>query len=502
MLSEERERLRGAADRTRGFIAFLMSDPRLAELGLAVADLTLLLEAVDALDTAERERDALRDVVGYAGREQRISANSLLNAIRERAEMVDLVQAHRPEGPPPPGGGARALLRWVLDTLALERDRAVGEARSAERERDEARAAKDVAYAERNRVVAALARMALGRSWRTGIRPHEPDPDPTWDEDWKNVVLINLPTGQVSWHYHDSDRPLFAWLPPYRWPWDGHDTAEKYRRLAALSLPPAENFEDAAHDAAAVRSLGEPAQELAPPGQEIGAGLAPGEQSQSSGAGSNTPPPRGAQEGGTSSRSPEEPRAETDLARGLNSRWRVGRKVGRTLYLDDQLVGLMDTPALAGAIASAMNERARSLVEPATAVVEGYATGSDPREPISWSEISRIQEQARERELGRRVEACGLCGQEALGYAQANGVRLCHAPERECYHRWTVYGERPAHHVDPALDAPVALSNLRTKASALRELLMAARDYDGGVPGSARLVDAALALAHAVEVQS
>jgi hypothetical protein len=255
MLSEERERLRGAADRTRGFIAFLMSDPRLAELGLAVADLTLLLEAVDALDTAERERDALRDVVGYAGREQRISANSLLNAIRERAEMVDLVQAHRPEGPPPPGGGARALLRWVLDTLALERDRAVGEARSAERERDEARAAKDVAYAERNRVVAALARMALGRSWRTGIRPHEPDPDPTWDEDWKNVVLINLPTGQVSWHYHDSDRPLFAWLPPYRWPWDGHDTAEKYRRLAALSLPPAENFEDAAHDAAAVRSL-------------------------------------------------------------------------------------------------------------------------------------------------------------------------------------------------------------------------------------------------------
>jgi hypothetical protein len=324
MLSEERERLRGAADRTRGFIAFLMSDPRLAELGLAVADLTLLLEAVDALDTAERERDALRDVVGYAGREQRISANSLLNAIRERAEMVDLVQAHRPEGPPPPGGGARALLRWVLDTLALERDRAVGEARSAERERDEARAAKDVAYAERNRVVAALARMALGRSWRTGIRPHEPDPDPTWDEDWKNVVLINLPTGQVSWHYHDSDRPLFAWLPPYRWPWDGHDTAEKYRRLAALSLPPAENFEDAAHDAAAVRSLGE-----AGPVEET--------------------------------------------------------------------------------------------------------------------------------------------------------------PERKD---------------EPEPEAPADLPGLRAKAAALRELLGAARDYDGGVPGSARLVDAALALAHAVEVHS
>lgn len=38
---------------------------------------------------------------------------------------------------------------------------------------------------------------------------------------------------------------------------------------------------------------------------------------------------------------------------------------------------------------------------------------------------------------------CALCGQVALGHAEADGVRLCHATERSCYHRWTVYGARP-----------------------------------------------------------
>lgn len=37
---------------------------------------------------------------------------------------------------------------------------------------------------------------------------------------------------------------------------------------------------------------------------------------------------------------------------------------------------------------------------------------------------------------------CGLCGEVALGSATADGQRLCHATERSCYHRWTVYSER------------------------------------------------------------
>jgi hypothetical protein len=109
-----------------------------------------------------------------------------------------------------------------------------------------ARAQKDGAYAERNQVVALLARMALALGWRAGLRGHEPDPDPAWDDDWKNVVAIDLPTGQVTWHYHDSDRPLFSSLPPYTAPWDGHDTAEKYRRVNAAASPTPEP-DDAPH---------------------------------------------------------------------------------------------------------------------------------------------------------------------------------------------------------------------------------------------------------------
>ncbi len=36
-------------------------------------------------------------------------------------------------------------------------------------------------------------------------------------------------------------------------------------------------------------------------------------------------------------------------------RWRVGRSVGLTVYLDDVLVGLMDTPGLAAQVVEALN---------------------------------------------------------------------------------------------------------------------------------------------------
>jgi hypothetical protein len=40
----------------------------------------------------------------------------------------------------------------------------------------------------------------------------------------------------------------------------------------------------------------------------------------------------------------------------MSPRWRVGRKLGRTLYLNNKLVGLVDTPELAMAIVAAMNQ--------------------------------------------------------------------------------------------------------------------------------------------------
>lgn len=85
---------------------------------------------------------------------------------------------------------------------------------------------KDAAYLERNQVVAALAKCFPSGKARTAIEG--------WSEDWHNCVYIDLPTGQVSWHYHDSQAYLFVGVPHYLSAWDGHSTEEKYRRLAAL----------------------------------------------------------------------------------------------------------------------------------------------------------------------------------------------------------------------------------------------------------------------------
>ncbi|MBO6901414.1 MAG: Lar family restriction alleviation protein [Rhizobiaceae bacterium] len=85
---------------------------------------------------------------------------------------------------------------------------------------------KDAAYEERNKVVAALTHLFPSGIKNTDI--------PGWSPDWHGCVYIDLPTGQVSWHFHDSQRHLFDGLAPYQGEWDGHDTEEKYRRLAAL----------------------------------------------------------------------------------------------------------------------------------------------------------------------------------------------------------------------------------------------------------------------------
>ena len=91
----------------------------------------------------------------------------------------------------------------------------------------------DSAYRERNRVIAAFARLARclagGNSlWWAGLGV---DLDDRVESGWANVVFIDTPNGQVSWHFHDDDMELFHDLPPYTRKWDGHDTEEKYRRL-------------------------------------------------------------------------------------------------------------------------------------------------------------------------------------------------------------------------------------------------------------------------------
>jgi hypothetical protein len=89
----------------------------------------------------------------------------------------------------------------------------------------------DDVYLERNQVVAGLAALAVKLGYKAGIARTAID---GWDEEWSGCVYIDLPTSQVSWHYHESQAELFSFLPPYDSSWDGHDTPEKYRRVLAL----------------------------------------------------------------------------------------------------------------------------------------------------------------------------------------------------------------------------------------------------------------------------
>jgi len=95
---------------------------------------------------------------------------------------------------------------------------------------NEAVAAKDQAYSERNQCVALIAKLAAQQGYTIGMGKHDPK-DYNWEDDWRNIVYIDLPTGQISWHIHDSELELFSQLPPYANGWDGHSTDEKHQRM-------------------------------------------------------------------------------------------------------------------------------------------------------------------------------------------------------------------------------------------------------------------------------
>lgn len=85
----------------------------------------------------------------------------------------------------------------------------------------------DTVYAERNHCIALAAKFAR----QQGLRAYIALDPATEEEEWRNVVFIELPTGQVSWHIHVDDLPLFCTLPFAMNVWDNHTTAQKYERV-------------------------------------------------------------------------------------------------------------------------------------------------------------------------------------------------------------------------------------------------------------------------------
>lgn len=94
---------------------------------------------------------------------------------------------------------------------------------------------KNNAYWERNQLVVALSKL-----FPSALERH-PESDESWEDDWRWIVFIDLPTGQASWHIHDSELGNFDHLPRRKHmllvsSWDGHTTEEKYKRLQTLPL--------------------------------------------------------------------------------------------------------------------------------------------------------------------------------------------------------------------------------------------------------------------------
>lgn len=60
--------------------------------------------------------------------------------------------------------------------------------------------------------------------------------DKTAVQGWENVIYIEIPTGQVSWHFPEHEKYLFAMHDSIsdddtEYVWDGHGVEIKYRRI-------------------------------------------------------------------------------------------------------------------------------------------------------------------------------------------------------------------------------------------------------------------------------
>lgn len=92
-------------------------------------------------------------------------------------------------------------------------------------QRDEARKGRDSAYTERNKLVALLA--ALFPAWKG-------EDERLKGTSFETVVYVDLPvgSGQISFHVPRHDLDLFKHVADESKVWDGHDSEEKWCRVA------------------------------------------------------------------------------------------------------------------------------------------------------------------------------------------------------------------------------------------------------------------------------
>lgn len=72
---------------------------------------------------------------------------------------------------------------------------------------------KNDAYHERDMLVCTLTKL-----FPAYLARHSEEEE--WEYDWRWIVYIDIPTGQVSWHIHDSERAMFDHLEVKENNWD------------------------------------------------------------------------------------------------------------------------------------------------------------------------------------------------------------------------------------------------------------------------------------------
>lgn len=98
-----------------------------------------------------------------------------------------------------------------LDMLESFYEQEIKEAERRGEEKNEK--SKNDAYHERDMLVCTLTKL-----FPAYLARHSEEEE--WEYDWRWIVYIDLPTGQVSWHIHDSERAMFDHLEVKENNWD------------------------------------------------------------------------------------------------------------------------------------------------------------------------------------------------------------------------------------------------------------------------------------------
>lgn len=177
-------------------------------------ELVLRLESAARMSTGEEARD-FKDAAHRLG----TYAAACQGFSKDLADIAEAVGLSREECLEPPT--VVEAVRKMAARRTREPDLGSDVARLTQ--------AKDRAYRERNMLVCALTKVFP--SWLA----RHPETDTEWENDWPWIIFVQLPTGQASWHIHDSERAMFDHLPVGMNSWDGHTDDEKYQRIAALT---------------------------------------------------------------------------------------------------------------------------------------------------------------------------------------------------------------------------------------------------------------------------